>query len=284
MAAGKYKISSEQYRTVPPAWAPEELLRRHHQLGGRADIATQPRLAIDERGRTDYRNLWYNLADGIRAGDEACIELAVAFIEARVIVSYSGFARQRLAKALYRAPLSKSQQRRLSAHFLALLEAGDKCEEFSAYLRLWPLVITAADRKRAFELLSAQPSSRFGASLIQRLLFALPGFTSNRAETGHRPTEVHRRRQRYVEAALQRAKQETDLFGKAYREALHRKADLIGLKGVIQAYVKVSGDTLAIENTERDVEQAAKDLVLAKENLQHARVKLAMLKSRLSTR
>jgi hypothetical protein len=146
---GKHDLTFEEYHSVPQGWQPPAVIETHRALGGTFDVASSPRAAIDSRGRSDYRALWYNIADGIRAGDAACAEIAIRFIEEHLIVSYSGFARARLARALKGAKLSAPQKKRLSAHFLLLLEKGDKCEEFSEYLRLWPGVIDEADRERA---------------------------------------------------------------------------------------------------------------------------------------
>jgi hypothetical protein len=115
--------------------------------------------------------MWYNLANGVRAGDAACIELAVRFIEDRFISSYSGFARTKIARALKHATLSRDQSVRLSSHFLELLEKGDRTEEFSEYLRVWPNVITSADRKRALELADGMKATapQFHRRLIEML-------------------------------------------------------------------------------------------------------------------
>jgi hypothetical protein len=146
---GKHDLTFEDYHAIPEKWQPPAVLEAHRALGGSFDIAATPRVALDARGIPNYRALWYNIADGVRAGDVACAEIAVRFIEEHLIVSYSGFARARLARALKGAKLSASQKKRLSAQFLLLLEKGDKCEEFSEYLRVWPVVIDEADRERA---------------------------------------------------------------------------------------------------------------------------------------
>jgi len=146
---GKHGLSFEEYHSVPGEWEPLAVIAAHRDLGGTFDIASTPRQAVGSSGKSDYRALWYNVADGIRAGDAACIEIAIRFVEARIIVSYSGFARTRIARALKGVPLSEPQRRRLSSHFLKLLEAGDKCDEFREYLKLWPMVINADDRRKA---------------------------------------------------------------------------------------------------------------------------------------
>lgn len=142
---GKHQLTFEEYHSVPVRWSAEGLEEQRRTLGGTYDLgyAGHPRA---------HQSMWYNLANGVRAGDAACIELAVRFIEDRFISSYSGFARAKVARALKHATLSRDQSMRLSSHFLGLLEKGDRTEEFSEYMRLWPNIITSADRKRALEL------------------------------------------------------------------------------------------------------------------------------------
>jgi hypothetical protein len=142
---GKHDLTFEEYHSVPARWSAEGLEQQRIALGGTFDLGYRghPRA---------HQSMWYNLADGVRARDSACIELAVRFIEDRFISSYSGFARTKIARALKHAPLSREQRARLSSHFLQLLEKGDRTEEFSEYLRVWPRVISTVDRKRALEL------------------------------------------------------------------------------------------------------------------------------------
>lgn len=163
---GKY----ESYHAVPVRWGCEAIIAEHQRLGGTFDIAGTPRQPPFPDGVVHHR-LWYNLADGARAGDAACIELAVRFIEERFIVSYSGYARARLARVLKRAPLSPEQKRRLSTHFLTLLKEGERCHEFESHVSLWPVVINDADRKLARELIAATAESApaFHAKLVTTL-------------------------------------------------------------------------------------------------------------------
>jgi len=141
---GKHDLTFEQYHDVPAQWSAEGIVQQMQSLGGRYDLSYS--------GPRGYQVMWYRLSDGIRAHDAACIELAVRFIEDRFISSYSGFARTRMARALKQAQLSEDQKSRLSHHFLRLLETGDRTDEFSQYLRLWPTVISSRDRSRALEL------------------------------------------------------------------------------------------------------------------------------------
>jgi len=168
---GKHTLTFEEYHSVPERWSAKGLADQLRALGGTYDLGYSP-----SHGAKAHESMWYNLSDGVRAGDDACIEIAVRFIEDRFISSYSGFARTRIARALKHVPLSRDQKARLSSHFLGLLEKGDRTEEFSEYLRLWPSVISSANRKRALEL--AERIKGGSPSFYRRLIEAL---TSNNA-------------------------------------------------------------------------------------------------------
>lgn len=174
---GKHGLSFEAYRALPEKWRTEAVIAAHRDLGGTFDLAGKPRAAL-ERGAASFRAIWYNLADGVRAGDCACISLAVDFIEERHIVSYSGYARARMAHALRGATLSAQQRERLSSHFLSLLERGDKTPEFSAYLKLWPCIITPEHRRRALEVASSPEAA--ASSFGKRVVAALSPDPANR--------------------------------------------------------------------------------------------------------
>ena len=151
---GKHNLSFEAYHRVPERWSAQGLIAAHRALGGTFLLALS-----NDPARLSRRQHWYRLAEGVRAGDPACIALAIDFIEDRFIASYSGFARTRLANALRSAVLTGEQKERLSAHFLDMLERGDRSEEFSAYLRLWPRVVTPRDRERALKIVAMADAS-----------------------------------------------------------------------------------------------------------------------------
>jgi hypothetical protein len=116
---------------VPERWSAKGLADQLRALCGTYDLGYS-----SSHGVRAHESMWYNLSDGVRAGDDACIEIAVRFIEDRFISSYSGFARTR-----------------------------------SEYLRLWPSVTSSADRKRALEL--AERLKDASPSFHRRLVDAL---------------------------------------------------------------------------------------------------------------
>jgi len=221
---GKHELTLEQYHAVPERWAAMGLARQLEALGGTFDLGYStadpppPGISAD-------RSMWYRLSDGVRADDAACIEVAVRFIEDRFISSYSGFTRARLARALKHVRLSQMQRERLSAHFLALLESGDKSDEFTEYLRLWPRVISPKHRGRAhWRAESIAPSS---PAFARRVIAALAGDNAvvdashrARASTGGPPRQGRvKRRPRWLDPSLVVLKAAADHAGSRFREA-----------------------------------------------------------------
>jgi len=136
---GKYNVPWDVYHSVPDGWDVESVLGEHRRLGGRFHI--EPKApSVFNSPWSRYRDLLYRIADGVRARDAACVELAVDYIELRFIGSYSGYIRSLLARRLKHVELTEQQRYRLSAHFLHLLKSGDRCHEFRDYLGLWSRV------------------------------------------------------------------------------------------------------------------------------------------------
>lgn len=285
MSGGKYNLSFEEYHTVPPAWTPSAVVDRHRKLDGTFDISVTPRVAIDQHGRSDYRAIWYNIADGIRAGDLACVELAVSFIEDRFIVSYSGYARVRLARALAHASLSALQKERLSSHFLKLLEASEKCDEFSEYVKLWPRVITSEDRLRVIETVSNKEpvSQEFRQQLLSKLSEnispTVPNFVRQTNRTSCQTSYLPKRK-RYIPVHLRQAKDVADKCGQSYYEALWRRPELIAQEFLIKSASKYTGYDCSreLEELQRQITKADEDLKVAKTNLDVACQQLSILK------
>uniref|UniRef100_UPI003752542A hypothetical protein n=1 Tax=Armatimonas sp. TaxID=1872638 RepID=UPI003752542A len=110
---GRFKVSLETYHGVPTGWSKTELIIAHRTLGGSFDIGSpswlpdrSPSWLPDRKNWLQYRTTLYKIAEGVRAKDPACIELAVRYIELRYIGSYSGYLRTHLARGLKHASLS----------------------------------------------------------------------------------------------------------------------------------------------------------------------------------
>ncbi|ESQ16763.1 MAG TPA: hypothetical protein DDY14_17360 [Chromatiaceae bacterium] len=132
-------------------WSADSVRTRYlnlrQQLGGVQGFELQPRTHT-QRGRTWIYSIMDSVAEGIRLGDPACIELAVAYIEADVMISGSGYTRERLARGLCHVPLTQMQKRRLAETFLRQLRQGTLRKEFKEYIRLFKTIGITEDREQ----------------------------------------------------------------------------------------------------------------------------------------
>ena len=167
---GKHKRSFEEYHAVPDGWDAASLASAHATLHGKFDI--RPTQIPDTWDPwLKYRQTLYNVANGVRSNDVACVELAVRFIEFHFIGSYAGFIRSRKARRLKHSPLTDKQQERLSDHFLGPLRQGERCHEFSDYLSLWRSIATPGDLAQVEQL--ARDNTRQHAEFLVYVLTKL---------------------------------------------------------------------------------------------------------------
>lgn len=143
------EIPIEIYHGVPKGWAAREIVAAHAGMRGTFSIegpeATEPGAPswMPERYEwLQYRATLYRVADGVRAGDTACVELAIRYIELGYIGSYSGYIRAKLARRLVAAAIDERQKVRLNDHFFRLVTSRNYSEEFSQYVRLWKNILT----------------------------------------------------------------------------------------------------------------------------------------------
>ncbi len=140
-------IPLEIYHGVPKGWSKDEVLAAHVLLNGqyKMDIpeATEPgapNWLPDRYHWLQYRATLHAVSNGIRAGDAACAELGVRYIELDYIGSYSGFIKERLARALKGAELTEAQINRLKCHFQLLVDKGQCLQEYGEYKKLLKLI------------------------------------------------------------------------------------------------------------------------------------------------
>ncbi len=138
-------------RILPADWEDAAIVRAHAALGGNYPLSG-PSWHLD-----------YNLSDGVRAQDPACIELGVRCIEAQLPMphAYAGYARARLARALRHAPMSPEQCCRLSQHFLDMVIWRERTWEFREYLKLWPCVMQEDHRRQLQQIVQQHRPSVF---------------------------------------------------------------------------------------------------------------------------
>ena len=141
-------ISPEIYHSVPEGWRADDMVSSHKMLRGAYPISDikigpwgAPSWMTQRYEWLRYKETLNCIAAGIRAGDDACVEIGVRYIEFRFIGSYSGFIRAKLARALRSARLTDEQRARLNEHFLRLVIERDYTEEFREYRKLWGLIV-----------------------------------------------------------------------------------------------------------------------------------------------
>ncbi|HET6804971.1 MAG TPA: hypothetical protein VFH59_05940 [Frateuria sp.] len=191
------------YHGVPAGWRAEDIVQEHARLGGcfplrvPAPIEVPSLHAVPEQdGWLHYRLTVHRLAEGVRASDPACIELAVRYIQLHYIGSYAGYLRARLARALKHAPLQESQRRVLHQHFAALSLRGEHTHEFPEYLKLWRRIVRPEEREALAQAFRDLPDGERRATRWESLMDANgrpgPGGRSpsgnmaNRGRTGRR--------------------------------------------------------------------------------------------------
>jgi hypothetical protein len=142
-------IPLEVYHGVPRGWSADEIFAAHALMHGTYSISdfeigrwAAPSWMPQRYEWLRYKETLNRVAEGIRAGDDACSEIAIRYIELQYIGSYSGFIRTKLARALRHAKLDDRQKSRLNEHLLKLVLARDYAEEFREYWKLWRLIVT----------------------------------------------------------------------------------------------------------------------------------------------
>jgi hypothetical protein len=174
--AKRVKPPLEHYHGVPPGWSADEMSAFHASLKGTHPLidpraAKAPKHWQDHRSR--HRLSLHRVDQGIRLGDEACVEIAVRYIELRYMGSCTGYIRGGLARRLKSAVLTNHQQTRLNQHFLKLVVERDYSFEFREYRTLWSRIIDARflDAVLTHLQLSAN-SARLGGGWLMNLIIA----------------------------------------------------------------------------------------------------------------
>ena len=135
--------SLERYHAVPQGWQAEEIVAFHRQMRGTYPIAEieigtwhAPAWMTERHAWLKYCAVLRKVADGVRAGDSACTEIAVNYILLHHIGSYSGYLRSRLARALRHADIPPRKKVELVSHFDHLAAAHAYTFEWREYRKL----------------------------------------------------------------------------------------------------------------------------------------------------
>jgi hypothetical protein len=170
------KVPLAIYHGVPPGWRSHEVVEQHAQLHSTHELIVpdvtepgSPPWLPDRKEWLQYRAALYEVARGVAAGDPACIELAVRFIELRYLGSYSGFIREKLARRLANAQLTDTHKSRLHRHFEMLVLEQERTQEFRAYAKIWRRIITSTQRTELLVKVKTEVGEEAAAWLAQKL-------------------------------------------------------------------------------------------------------------------
>ena len=140
----RHKVPLEIYHGIPKGWTQEEIISKWTNLNGRYDISGPPEtepgapsFLPDRENWLQYRITLYRVCHGIKAHDLACIEIAIQYIRLNYIGSYSGYIRDKMARALKNAPISVQQKAQLENHILELVKEKNYSQEFKQYRKLY---------------------------------------------------------------------------------------------------------------------------------------------------
>ena len=120
-------------------WSLDEVLQRYAEYA-RVFGITQPRELTPLVHSTDDRKWIYPVMDsvveGIEAGDLACAELGIEFIETSDSFPFGRIIKSNVARALRRTPLTEAQKERIRRRVVEMLETEYLPREFRQYAKL----------------------------------------------------------------------------------------------------------------------------------------------------
>jgi len=119
-------------------WSVDEILKRYTEYARAFGI--QPR-ELTPRSHSTGDTTWIYpvmdcVVDGIEAGDSACAELGIEFIETSDSFAFGMIIKSNVARALRRTPLTEAQKERIRRRVVEMLEAGYLPRELRQYAKL----------------------------------------------------------------------------------------------------------------------------------------------------
>jgi hypothetical protein len=120
-------------------WSADEILRRYAEYAKKYQIDA-PR-DLRPRVHSEGDKSWIypvmdHVIEGIEAGDVACVEIGVEFIEEDQTFPFGRTLKSNTARALRRAPLTEEQKERIRKRVVAMLIAGYLPREYVQYAKL----------------------------------------------------------------------------------------------------------------------------------------------------
>jgi len=137
-------------------WTAARVIERYQARA--RELRVEPR-ALAARVDESHAGRWVypvmdDVIEGIAAGDAACVEIGIEFLEPRLVLPFGRSLHCATARALRRAALSSWQAARLRTRIYAMLLAGWVPREFRDYAKLlrriglgdeWPSVRARVD-------------------------------------------------------------------------------------------------------------------------------------------
>ena len=120
-------------------WGVKAVQQRYEQYARRYGI-TSPRnlapLVHEENGKRWIYPIMECVIEGIEAGDPACVEIGIEFIEESASFPFGRILKANTARALRRAPLTTEQQERIRKRIVGMLCTGYLPREYRQYAKL----------------------------------------------------------------------------------------------------------------------------------------------------
>lgn len=119
-------------------WSAQAILTRYVEYA--IEVGTQPRdltpIVHTEGDRRWVYPVMNEVIAGIEAGDPACIQIGIEFIEEDQGFPFGKILKSNTARALRRAPLLPEQQRRIARRVFDMLQRGYVPHEYREYAKL----------------------------------------------------------------------------------------------------------------------------------------------------
>lgn len=120
-------------------WSLEAVLRRYASYARRYGVTSLRDLTSQVHTENETRWIYPvmdRVVEGVEAGDPACVEIGVEFIEESASFPFGMMLKSNTARALRRAPLTDEQRERIRKRVVEMLCTGYLPREYRQYAKL----------------------------------------------------------------------------------------------------------------------------------------------------
>ena len=119
-------------------WSRAEICARYSSYAAKGELAPRDLTPTQhsERDRHWVYPVMMKVIEGIEAGDPACIQIGIEFIEEDAKFAFGKILKSNTARALRRAFLSNEQKRQIRRRVFGMLQAGHVPREYHEYAKL----------------------------------------------------------------------------------------------------------------------------------------------------